>query len=124
MAPSTHPPCSICRDGTYATMSLRTLPGEYCEWTHYCDVCGDEMTSVVREGQKREPEKKTLPPPPTTNPPEPKLEKAKERGKRPPPPSPSDTAPSPSPKAKPSPSLKEAMRGEGYDLLALLGMKR
>lgn len=130
--PSSHPYCRLCRDGTYAVMSLQISPGEECEWTHYCDPCGKSMASVVRDGQKREPSRKILPPPPPPSEPEvspapvsakpaagekrPSVKESK--GKPPPPPSGAVKAP---PKA---PTLKSALKSEGHDLLELMGWKK
>lgn len=105
-----HPACLICRDGTYATVSLQTLPGEGCEWSHYCDVCGDVMASVVREGQKREPAQRRLPEPPKiAEAPPAKVESPATKMVKPP--------------ATPGPSKPPAPT-EGYDLLDLLGWKK
>jgi len=119
--PPAHPPCCVCRNGTYATVSLQTHDDPEWEWTHYCDPCGEAMASVIRDGyQKRDPEKRRLPEPPAqapTPPKEPKAPKKKSVAPEQPPPAPPPEKPVASrPRAKPAPS-------EGHDLLALLGMK-
>lgn len=96
---SKHPFCAVCRDGTYAVISLQTFPEEG-EWSHYCDRCGQVMASVVRESQKRDPLRRSLPSPPRA--PEPEKPKAPEKLKAP-----------EKPKAP-----------EGHDLLSLMGWKR
>jgi hypothetical protein len=50
MSTDQYPPCRLCRDGTYATMSLQIFESDG-EWTHYCDPCGKAMASVVRDSQ-------------------------------------------------------------------------
>lgn len=121
-----HPRCRLCRDGTYATISLKTFPDEDCEWTHYCDLCGKAMASVVRDGQKRDPESRRLPDPPEVT-----SEAAPESAREKKAPAASVKAPVaavlPVVKAPeaPPPARKTApvKNTGGHDLLALLGMK-
>jgi hypothetical protein len=106
-------------------MSLKTFPNEDCEWTHYCDPCGEAMASVIRDGQKRDPAKRRLPPPPegTLAPPPPKPAKASKKAA---PPAPDPPKAPTAPKAPPekAPSLKAALKAEGHDLLELMGWKK
>lgn len=127
LPPSPHPYCRLCRDGTYATMSLKTFPDGDCEWYHYCDPCGNAMASVVRDGQKRDPESQRLPDPPKGT-----SEAAPESAREKKAPAASVKAPVAAarpvvktPEAPPPPARKTAPAKNtgGHDLLALLGMK-
>lgn len=118
------PRCRLCRDGTYATLSLKMFSDEGCEWTHYCTVCGEAMASVIRDGQHREPERQVLAPPPEGKAPEPTV-KTRTKKKSPEP----EVPPTPEPKAPPAPKSPKVAKAksaqdEGHDLLALLGWKK
>ena len=126
-----HPRCRLCRDGTYAVMSLKIFPEGDCGWTHYCDPCGNAMASVVKDGQKRDPPRKDLPPPPpevevsslppvSSKPPEAGKKPLVKGGKGKPSPEPVKSPETP-PKA---PTLKSALKNEGHDLLELMGWKK
>ncbi len=124
-----HPRCCVCRDGTYATMSLQTHDDPEWEWTHYCDPCGEAMASVIRDGyQKREPERQVLAPPPEGKAPEPTV-KARDKKKAPkaaakaPAKAAQPTAKAPEAPPPPAQKTAPAKNTGGYDLLALLGMK-
>lgn len=64
--PNGHPWCRLCRDGTYATVSIVSFdllgPG------HYCDPCGESLITVIRDAQNRVAEVIKLPTPPATAP--------------------------------------------------------
>jgi hypothetical protein len=102
-------------------MSLKMFSDEDCEWTHYCDPCGEAMASVIRDGQKREPERQVLAPPPEGKAPEATV-KARAKKKAP---EAAAKAPAKAPEAPTPPARKTAPAKNtgGYDLLALLGMK-
>lgn len=89
-------------------MSLQTFADPECEWTHYCDVCGTTMVTVVRESQKREPAQRRLAEPP------------KVVSETPPPAKP------PTPAKPPAPALPPAKApvSEGYNLLELMGWRK
>ena len=57
--PNGHPWCRLCRDGTYATVSIVSFdllgPG------HYCDPCGESLLTVIRDAQGRVAEALKLP---------------------------------------------------------------
>jgi hypothetical protein len=126
--PFQHPLCRLCRDGTYATMCLKMFSDEDCEWTHYCDPCGEAMASVIRDGQKREPERQVLAPPPEGKAPEPTVKtrakkKAPEAAAKAPAKAAQPTAKAPEAPPPPAQKTAPAKNTGGYDLLALLGMK-
>lgn len=60
--PNGHPWCRLCRDGTYATVSIVSFdllgPG------HYCDPCSESLITVIRDAQGRVAEVVKLPAPP------------------------------------------------------------
>lgn len=125
-----YPLCDLCRDHTPATMSLQVFEGEDQPWNNYCDVCGPAMASVIRDAQNRLAEIKKLDPPTIVpqnvmvTPPAPKktqttkknplLDAMEDVQKEPP------TPPAP----KPTRPVPPAPKGPGYDLLAMLGMKK
>jgi len=117
-AAGTHPTCVVCRDGTYATVSLQAHDDPEWPWSHYCDPCCEVMASVIRDGyQKRDPVKRRLPDPPTgTKAPDPAPEKKN--------PTATKTTPAapPAKPAEPKPAPKPSF--VGHDLLDLLGWKK
>ena len=128
--PSSHPHCRLCRDGTYAAVSLQIFPAEDCEWTHYCEPCGKAMASVVGDGQQREPSRARFPdpPPPRIAPEFDPLEgdRVPERVLPEPERGTGFGTPSPAPTKAPTvaPTLKSVLKSEGYDLLELMGWKK
>lgn len=115
-----HPRCILCRNRTFATLSLQTHPDPEWKWSHYCDPCGVSMASVIRDSQKRDPEIRRLPDPPAAEP-EPVKESTKK--KKAVPTAPVPTAPVPAkerPRRVVPPPPKDT---GGNDLLALLGLR-
>lgn len=75
-----HPECRLCRDGTYATLTMQSFVGDDNPWDPYCDPCGAAMASVIKDcSQKRDAEIRRLPDPPKGKaaPKVPKVAKAK-----------------------------------------------
>lgn len=115
-----HPRCNLCRNRTFATLSLQTHPDPEWKWSHYCDPCGVSMASVIRDSQKRDPEIRRLPDPPAAEP-EPVKESTKKKKVEPVVPVP--VVPEPAkerPRRVVPPPPKDT---GGNDLLALLGLR-
>lgn len=111
------PKCCLCRDGTYATVSLTISESEDCPRTYYCDPCSQATLSVIRDVHHRFAPVEHLPTPPPQAAPVVVVAPVKT-------PPPVVTAPPKRLSIMASVRAVEAATDDGYDLLALLGMKK